>query len=316
MSYYSELVLSLLPTGYWRFNEAAGAMVDSAPTPHNGTVGGGVTQAVPGLLIADTDAAAAFDGSSGRVIMATTPNLQGDSAFSAGAWINMAGFPNAFHTIIGILASGDLGWWLQVSNSGQIYFWASRDGTTQQPAVATAGTIKAGQRYLVGCTYDGQYMRIFRNGVAIGSVYDWGSVAALHTVAAATSFAVGRSGSFNSDYLSGVIDEPMMLKGVVLSQAQWGQLYQAGEGQIFGGRLYVQLYDADGAVLGPGPIFEIADAEIVDRLDRIGEFYFTMPHADERAALVATAYEARLFREGEGELMRGIVEVKAHEVAD
>lgn len=93
-------------------------------------------------------------------------------------------------------------------------------------------------------------------------------------------------------------------------------VYTPAPTEIVGGRLYVEVYDAAGNKLGAGPIFNIADAEIADRVDAAGDYSFLIPAADERASLLAAGREIRLYREGEGELFRGLVEKQEWDVRE
>ncbi len=74
------------------------------------------------------------------------------------------------------------------------------------------------------------------------------------------------------------------------------------------GAIYVEVYDRYGNLLGEGPIADIARASTIERLDRLGEFSFEFPATDPRAALLDHGREIRIYREGEGEIFRGIVE--------
>jgi len=70
-------------------------------------------------------------------------------------------------------------------------------------------------------------------------------------------------------------------------------------GDTSAGRLYIEVYDSAGNLLGAGPIFNITSAKTSERLDRLGDFEFRMMATDERAELLAQGREIRVYREGE-----------------
>ncbi len=73
--------------GYWRLGETSGATAtDAAPSPHNGTYNGGVSQNQAPALIADSDRAATFDGVNDYV---SIPSSLGtiNGSFSVESWV-------------------------------------------------------------------------------------------------------------------------------------------------------------------------------------------------------------------------------------
>jgi hypothetical protein len=77
---------------------------------------------------------------------------------------------------------------------------------------------------------------------------------------------------------------------------------------VQGGRLYIEIYDALGNKLGSGPIYQVQHMRFTRRLDKGGDFEFEMPAADDRAILIEQGREIRVYREGEGEIYRGLIE--------
>lgn len=76
----------------------------------------------------------------------------------------------------------------------------------------------------------------------------------------------------------------------------------------FGHRLRADVYDAAGNLLGDGPVVNVTAGNYRLALDEIGDYKLSIPATDARATLLATGREARLFREGEGALFRGLVD--------
>lgn len=74
------------------------------------------------------------------------------------------------------------------------------------------------------------------------------------------------------------------------------------------GRIYMELFDSLGRKVGAGPLFEAIQASVTERLDKLGDFSFTIPATDDRALLVEQGQVVKIFREGEGQIFEGIVE--------
>ena len=83
---------------------------------------------------------------------------------------------------------------------------------------------------------------------------------------------------------------------------------------VQGGRLYIEIYDSLGNKLGSGPIFQVQGFRFTKRLDKGGDFEFEMPAADDRAILIEQGREIRVYREGEGEIYRGLIEKSMWEI--
>lgn len=74
------------------------------------------------------------------------------------------------------------------------------------------------------------------------------------------------------------------------------------------GRLWVVVKDAAGVVLGSGPVY-VEALSTVERLDKLGEFAFTLPAEHENASLFAQKRTVELYREGNAlPLFAGIIE--------
>jgi len=126
--------------------------------------------------------------------------------------------------------------------------------------------------------------------------------------------------------LSGVLAAGNLIGSVVASKFKSGAASLRGSGTIIisglsltpiqGGRLYIEIYDSLGNKLGSGPIFQIQRFSFTKRLDRGGEFEFQIPASDDRAVLINQGREIRVFREGEGEIYRGVIEKAMWGVSD
>jgi hypothetical protein len=83
---YDALVREDNPVGYWRLGETANPVLDGSGNGNVGTISGGVTAGVVGLLAGDADTCMAFDGIDGEVRMAAIGTMPLTDSFSVEAW--------------------------------------------------------------------------------------------------------------------------------------------------------------------------------------------------------------------------------------
>jgi hypothetical protein len=120
------------------------------------------------------------------------------------AWI----FPTAWRTssfegtIINKESLSSSGYMLRCGNNGQLSF-AFGNGTGFPEVQSTTGTLTLNTWQHVAATYDGTTMRIYRNGVQVGSSANTSSIAA----ATAIPLAIGSSVSYPTRTFAGRIDE-------------------------------------------------------------------------------------------------------------
>jgi mannan endo-1,4-beta-mannosidase len=159
---YESAVLSDNPAAYWPLGEAGGStsVGDATGHGHTGTLQGGVTLSVAGVLSGDT--AAAFDGSSGRISIGNTAGLpSGASAYSLEAWIKL----NAA-TDQGILGLGDYSSnkgsnaLRTVGSTGLLNYWWGDD-------ISRSTTdLRAAWHYVVA-TFDGTTRRLYLDAAQV-----------------------------------------------------------------------------------------------------------------------------------------------------
>ncbi len=78
--------------------------------------------------------------------------------------------------------------------------------------------------------------------------------------------------------------------------------------------LRVDVYDASGDRRSSGPLHRVLSFQYAQRLDEVGDFELLVPADDERAAELQHGDELRFYREGEGELFRGLVDAMKTDV--
>jgi subtilisin len=189
-------LLSDLPAGYWRLGESAGATAaDASGNALAGTYEGRVTLGQPGAIAGD--GAAAFGGG-GAVIVPASNALDLRSAFSVEAWVKPS-------------VAGQHGGILEKTVNGAVntqYLLFLESGVAKFRVKTSAGTLVTvsgpapavgSWTHLVG-TFDGATLRLFVNGVVVGSA------PATATSGGSGVTIVGRLGS-NMYAFTGTLDE-------------------------------------------------------------------------------------------------------------
>ncbi len=224
---YRSLILSHGPVSYWRLGETSGTTAADEMGANNGSYVNGVTLNQNGPLIEDTNPAASFDGWNDYVGLGTM-SVSG-SALTMLGWFRADDFdnPNA-----PILAKGNgtsisnIWWGLgSVSSYGQRLAAVLKTSSTTQIATSST-TITAGQWIFVAGVYNGSTLKVYQNGVEVGSVALTGTVS--------TSGSVGvRIGSnpSNVDFFDGTIDE-VAIFNKALTAAQLLEIYKVGRGLV------------------------------------------------------------------------------------
>jgi hypothetical protein len=241
-SRYASVVLADHPLAYWRLDEASrpGPALDSTGNGHTGLYAGDASLGVPGLLVGDPDLAAAFDGVSSGVNLATAPafDLSGKAPFSIEAWIkpasnidNASSYPRIFDR-----ESGDgthtwgYGLWLVDLTPAIARFYL--DMTTgmqvQWTAIATGAPAAIGQVTYVAGTYDGATESIYVDGVLIATAAD--TLALRSYPGLSADIAAEGPGQSTTYYpFGGTIDE-VAIYPAALSAARVLAHYNAGTG--------------------------------------------------------------------------------------
>lgn len=153
------------PVAHWRFDEGAGT--DAADSSGNGNAGklqGGVSWVAGKRL-----GAVQFDGSTGVVRVASSASLE-PANVSVSAWIKRNGSPGLFRHIVGkgALACEAASYGLYTGPDGGLSFYVS-DGINWTRSADAGMAAWDGQWHHVAGTFDGQALRLFLDGVQVGS---------------------------------------------------------------------------------------------------------------------------------------------------
>ncbi|MGD0138718.1 MAG: LamG-like jellyroll fold domain-containing protein [Tepidisphaeraceae bacterium] len=156
------------------FNESSGSTVfdSGSGTAANGTLVGGVTR-IAGPYNGD---ALAFDGSTGYVNLGTPAKLNLEGQITIGGWIKPTSVSSQGDIICQDWDGLDTPFFLDLSNSTTVNFGTYRFlgyGTPSVQATGVAGaSLTDGKWHYVAGVYDGQYFKVYIDGVLAGETAD------------------------------------------------------------------------------------------------------------------------------------------------
>jgi hypothetical protein len=211
VSAYGRAVAADAPVAWWRLGETSGTtalnQISGGPS---GTYVGGTTLNQASLVATDpANRAVAFNGSTGRVGVATSSALDLRANFSLETWIKPASLPSSgsFRSVLTKPEAYSLQF-----NGPRLEFTIMQNGTRRRLQTPT-GAIVAGGTYHVVATYDGATQRLYLNGTQVASAALTGNA-----TVNANALAIGAWGSLG-EYFAGTIDEPAIYS-TVLSAAR------------------------------------------------------------------------------------------------
>jgi hypothetical protein len=227
---YQATVLQDKPVGYWRLGEAGGptvANLGSLGAAADGVATAAVTFGFPGAVSGDANTAAGFDGSSAKIEVPYSEQLN-PASFTYEVWANVAFDSSGVYR--SPLSSRDD---TPAGNTAGVIFYAEPGDNWQfWTGRAAAWNIVGGEvvypgvwTHLVG-TYDGTNKVFYVNGVAVGATrinFVPNRGRALRIGAGANENATGQF------FFNGQIDEPAVYSGVLPGDRILAH-YKAGSG--------------------------------------------------------------------------------------
>ena len=219
-AYFTSLILVLALTvcaqarieGYWKLDEGSGTIAaDSSGNGLDGTVSGAVW-ATPGWD--GTGHCLEFDGQGTNRVSLGTFDIPGN-AISLACWFkadNLDTPGNDPRMISKAIGGSNDEHWFMVSSSRQsgikvLRFRLKTDGTTGEiKADTTTGTIELDVWIHVTATWDGETMRIYKNGLEVGSLPKGGTLSTDPTV----KVAIGNQPAGEDRPFDGLIDEVLV----------------------------------------------------------------------------------------------------------
>ena len=201
----------------WKLDEATGTTVaDSSGNDNDGVLSGGVSWG-SGVF----GPALVFDGFSGQVKVEDNHALEPLNAVTVSAWFKHAGSPGTYRYIVAKGGNGCIAasYGLYSGPNGGLQFYVSQSHGTVYARSPDAGQrVWDGGWHLAVGTYDGNTIRLYVDGVQVGSGTSWpGSLEYL--LPSSNDFYIGNYPSCQPHWFMGAIDDVMV----------WGRALDAGE---------------------------------------------------------------------------------------
>jgi Concanavalin A-like lectin/glucanases superfamily/Regulator of chromosome condensation (RCC1) repeat/Chitobiase/beta-hexosaminidase C-terminal domain/Putative Ig domain/Glucodextranase, domain B/Putative binding domain, N-terminal/Viral BACON domain len=163
---YPGGVTAAQPLAYWRLDDYGTTAADWAPTPHAGTVTGGVLRAQPGAL-ADGSLAMTFDGQAGSHIeIPQAAAFDSTGALTVEAWVRPVDAAANGAIFDRLTNNGRAYVLMQESGNWVFRLYGSLDWTQATSPVAAEDE---GRWIHFVATFDGTTVRLFKNGLLVSS---------------------------------------------------------------------------------------------------------------------------------------------------
>ena len=180
-NHYYDLMMSMNPHDYWRLGETWGTNAN-AVRGSDGVYCNGVILGGPGGILHDADKSAQFDGVNDYVDL---EDLEiHEEQMSLMAWVYPLSGIGKYARIISKAESvsmQDRFWQLQVTSVGgqrRLRFCLkTQTGNVTRYVTASSGHVELNKWTFVVGTYDGAMMRLYKDGVEVGSLAHFGKVA-------------------------------------------------------------------------------------------------------------------------------------------
>jgi hypothetical protein len=224
LSPFATALTALAPTIDYRFNDTAGSTsaADTSGNSYTGSIVGGVTFGEASLIPGDSNTAALFDGSSGKVTRPYSLAWYPTTAVTMSAWVKFDTLPAA-GKYTSIIALSDLH--MSVDHNGVLYYFSIDSSGTAHKQIAMPypqPTITPGQAYWIVITDDGTTTSLYFNGSPFYTTTDH----AVGTGAAGQDLRIGTSNLTGAGvFLDGTVSDVAIWKNVALTKTQVGALY-------------------------------------------------------------------------------------------
>lgn len=220
---YPAAVLADAPQVYWRLGEPSGTTAaDASGFGRDGTYTNTPVLGTAGLLTGDTDTSMGVNANAGHC-----------ASIASASWMNVSAF--TIELLIYLTSATDTGqgdalasrygpagfqWLLWRNTAGKLAIQTKNSGGTTLN-VADPATASLSTRYHVASTWDGSTLRLYVNGVSVGT-----PVAMTSIIASTVAMEVGRYSGTNGTTPGGRLDE-FAFYDTALSGAQIAAHYAA-----------------------------------------------------------------------------------------
>ncbi len=190
------------PVGMWNLNQSIGTTTtDTSGNNYNGTLVGGAS-----WTLAKNGNGLNLNGVDGYASIPDNILLDKTKAITLSAWVNLAQLPSQNYVVVGKESNG-VSYRFTVGSNGKISFTVATANNAWYSPGTTATSLTSlpvnAWKHVVG-TYDGNYVRIYVNGVLEGT----GSQPISGIISdSASALRFGYKSSANIDYTKGMIDE-------------------------------------------------------------------------------------------------------------
>jgi hypothetical protein len=230
-SQYNAKVMALGPIHLWRLGESSGDTAIDVSGSNNGQYKNNPLLGQPGAICGDTDKAVHFDGMNDYVDL-NKMDLSGNK-MTILCWFKADAFNiddlRFISKASGITADSHY-WMLGTVRSGSdmLLRMRLRTGTSTATLNATTGTLEAGAWTLATATYDGLWMKLYKNSQLVGTGLMLGNVAQNDQVPV---WIGGNPDGESSRPFLGTIDE-VAIFNKALTASQINSLYKARQASV------------------------------------------------------------------------------------
>jgi hypothetical protein len=189
--------------GVWHLNEAPGIHYDSTSNNNDGIPQGGITQDAQGKIAGADD----FDGDSDYIDVSSSPSLSVTNQITIEAWVMPMGIDHTDSdlSVVSKFDNSDRAYHLGFNDDGgdsdDWDFRLSSDGTTSDGQIHVSNSVDNNQWQYVTGTWDGADVRLYKNGVQIGSAVSFSGPIHVSTA----DVWIGEGTYYGS--MDGIIDE-------------------------------------------------------------------------------------------------------------
>ncbi|MBI3416523.1 MAG: immunoglobulin domain-containing protein [Verrucomicrobia bacterium] len=160
---YEDVISGDNPESWWRLGDPVGSItLTDAMGRHDGVYKGGVTLAVPGVLVSDSNTAVSFNGTSGYAEVPFTKALN-TANFTIECWVKADSLARALCPVASFTQPPGRGYLVQKSEDG-LWYYMFGDGVDNPILVVDGSDAIYGAWTHLILTFDGSNFKAYLNG--------------------------------------------------------------------------------------------------------------------------------------------------------